>query len=275
MFERLRCFIRARWRFRGYEPQPVTVKTVCRWVGQFSPPDRKYLPTLLKHIRYVDEQETRRILFDLNRQLVERLANEGIPIEKIIYVQVDEAGSSSPFMLGLLKNDARLDRLDCKFVDSRDVRMLRDTTDSLEEGAIIYVDDFAGTGRQFCRSRDFVIPYTVGNFAEFFLVPFICEEAVRELAKRGVEPITAGIHKAEDRLLRTECTLVAPKIRDHLTSLSSRINPKWALGDRNMGAMIVFYRNAPNSVPLILRGSLNQDPYVGILPRSTDLPPFF
>ena len=37
--------------------------------------------------------------------------------------------------------------------------------------------------------------------------------------------------------------------------------------------MVVLYRNAPNTVPVLLRGNVGQD-VVGVLPRTTDLPPF-
>jgi len=273
MFEKLRCFMVARFRFRGYEPQPVTLKSVLDWVNQFEKPDRKHLPVLLRQVRYVDASETKSTLIRLNNDLLARLSDSGIPPKKVIYVQVDDAGSSSPFMLGLLKNAARLERLSCKFVDSRDVRGLREATDNIEEGAIVYVDDFAGTGRQFCRSRDFAVEYTVGNFAGFFLAPYVCEEAVAELKARGVEPVAAGIHRREDRALRPESSLVSVGVRKQLTGLCSKVNKKYGLGFQNLGSMIVYYRNAPNGVPLVLRGSLNQTPYVGILPRTTDLPP--
>ncbi len=36
--------------------------------------------------------------------------------------------------------------------------------------------------------------------------------------------------------------------------------------------MVVLYRNAPNSVPALLRGSQNQVPFAGIFPRTTDMP---
>lgn len=273
MFEKLKCFLHAR-RFRGYRPQPVTLRTVSDWVDQFPPDERRNLPTLLGHIKYVTESETCKILVELNTALLARLEQAGISSKKVIYIQVDDAGSSSPAMLNLLRDAARLERIGCRFLDSKNVRGLYDATNELEEGAIIYVDDFAGTGNQFCKSRDFVIQYTVGNFAEFFLTPYICEEAIAELEIRGVEPVNQGIHRIGDRPLRPESTLLPAHDRQQLTELCSRIDGKFGLGYRNLASMIVFYRNAPNSVPLVIRGSLNQQPYVGILPRTTDLPPF-
>lgn len=273
MFERLRCFLAARGRFRGYQPQPVTLRTVARWVGQFEKHERGNLPLLLRHVTYITEPQATRTLCELNASLLDRLVALGVPANKVIYVQVDDAGSSSPYMLSVLRNAARLESRGCTLVDSRDTRGLRDATDRLEEGAIVYVDDFAGTGDQFCRSRDFVAQCVVGNFAEFFLALCVCEEAARQLEARGVEPVSARIHRACDRALRPESRLLPDRAREQLSALSARVNGKFGLGYRNLGSMVVLYRNAPNSVPLVIRGSRNQAPYVGILPRTTDLPP--
>ena len=39
-----------------------------------------------------------------------------------------------------------------------------------------------------------------------------------------------------------------------------------------MAAMVILYRNAPDNVPVLLRGSGGQAPYIGIFPRTTDMP---
>ena len=77
-------------------------------------------------------------------------------------------------------------------------------TNELEEGAIVYVDDFAGTGRQFCTTRDNVKENIVGSFVEFLLVPVICEEALYELGKRDIEAMLAIFtHEPNDHSTRT------------------------------------------------------------------------
>jgi hypothetical protein len=272
MFYKIACYLLARSRFHDYEPQPVTFSRVTKWLSQFAESDHKYFLTLLRHVNYFSASHTVHTLKELNRRLLKDLASDGIPPQKVIYVQVDEAGSSSHWTLATLRNSERLENLGCTFLDSKNVRGLNESTDKLEEGAIIYVDDFAGTGNQFCRSRDFVAQHVVGNFVEFFLLPCICEEAVNQLVERGVEPRAFCVHKRQDRLLHPEGNLCSEQVKSRLVELSSRIDPKFALGYRNLGSMVVFSRNCPNSAPVLLRGSRNQSPFVGILPRTTDLP---
>jgi hypothetical protein len=50
------------------------------------------------------------------------------------------------------------------------------------------------------------------------------------------------------------------------------IHSRMGLGFSSMATMVVLYRNAPNTTPLVIRGNLDQRSFVGIFPRTTDLP---
>ncbi|MGA2467542.1 MAG: hypothetical protein ABSH06_24755 [Thermodesulfobacteriota bacterium] len=259
-------------RFYDYKPQAVTVGTIKIWLQQFEEKDQKTLIAFLDKVFYLSEKNVEKLLVDLNKSLLARLNESQITPKNIIYVQIHEAGSSSPVILNMIRDRALLERKGCHFIDSKDVRALNELTNKLENGAIIYVDDFVGTGNQFCEVRDFVVPYIVGNFSEFFLLPCICEEALYELGKRGVEAVSGHIHSKSDRPLHPNSSVLPPTIKKRLIELCLKIDQKGGLGYRNLATMVVLYRNAPNSVPLILRGSLKQNPWRGILPRTTDLP---
>lgn len=267
-----RKYWRIKRRFYDYRPQPVTVDSIKAWVQQFEEKDQKAVLVLLDRVFYLSEKNVEKLLLDLNNSLLARLDESQIPLKNVIYVQIHEAGSSSPVILNMVRDRALLERKGCHFVDSKDVRALNELTNKIENGAIIYVDDFAGTGNQFCEVRDFVATYIVGNFSEFFLLPYICEEALYELGKRGVEAVSGYVHSKSDRPLHPNSSILSSTIKKRLIELCLRIDQKGGLGYRNLATMVVLYRNAPNSVPLILRGSLKQKPWVGILPRTTDLP---
>lgn len=261
-------------KLRDYKPQPVTLASIDEWLKQFDKADRKHLRLLLKHVIFVNESEVRKRLVNQNKVLFERLARDGLQPKNIVYVQIDEAGSSSALMLNMLKEAEFLERRGCEFADSKDVYRLNETTNKLGEGAIVYVDDFVGTGNQFCRSRDFVMQHVVGTFSEFLIVPSICEEAIYQLGKRGVESLSEHVHGKGERPLHPNCTRFHASIKKRLVDLCQAINSKWGLGYEGIASMVVLYRNAPNGVPLLLRGSLGQSPFKGVLPRIQDfLPP--
>ena len=264
--------LRAAWRFHDYKPQAVTFGSASRWIKQFHKHDRRLAGKLLDRVIYLSESKTKEILVHQNAVLMKRLANAGLPTEKLVYVQVHDAGSSSPVMLNMLRDAAHLLRLGCKFVDSRDSLRLNEITNELGEGALIYIDDFVGTGNQFCSARDFAVQNMVGTFSEFLLVPSICEEAIYEISERGIEAFAGHVHSKAERPLHLNSNIFDSDSKDRLTLLCRGINARFDLGYKSLATMVVLYRNAPNTVPALLRGSLNQMPFAGIFPRTTDLP---
>src|SRR5271169_4020714 len=90
-------------RYPDYRPQPVTWSGVIRWMRQFKPDDRRAIRLLLDYIVYFSEEMVRKALVEQNEALMKRLLGAGLQPEKLIYVQVHEAGSSSPVMLNILR----------------------------------------------------------------------------------------------------------------------------------------------------------------------------
>lgn len=263
---------RAAIRFRDYKPQRVTYGVVREWLSQFEKKHRKSLCELLSQVVYKSESEIITIVSSLNNQLIRRLENAGIRSNQIIYMSIDAAGSSSHFMLNLLRDTQRLERRGCILLDSYNVAMIKDLTYELGEGAIIYVDDFIGTGKQFIRTRKRVSEYVLGNFSEFLLAPCICEEALKILEEPGVEPISGIVHLKKERPLHPESNWFDETKKKELSELCLKMHQDEGLGFKKMATMVAFFRNSPNTMPLILRGNLNQKPLKGVLPRTTDLP---
>jgi hypothetical protein len=269
---RLFYSIKAALRFRDYNPQAVTFLSTHKWMGQVQRRDRRVVGKLLDNVIYFSQDRTKRILAGLNDQLLRRLANAGIPAKKVVYVSFDDTASSSHMMLGMLRDASALQQRGCNLCDSRDIRGLTQLADKLKEGAIVYVDDFVGSARQFGRARDFVMQYVFENFAEFLLVPSICEEGKDELERRGIEVLAHNVHMKADRALQTTCTFFNEVDRNRVIEICEQIDPKMALGVEKMATMVVFYRNAPNQIPAVLRGNKDLKPFHGIFPRTTDLP---
>lgn len=241
-------------RFSDYKPQPVTIATLTNWLQQFEEKDRKAILALLDKVIYLSEKDTEQLLVNSNASLLARLQNDGISTKNVIYVQLHDPGSSSPLILSILRDRGHLEQKGCHFIDSKNVRELNEVTDKLGHGSIVYVDDFAASGTQFCNARDFLSKYIVGNFSEFFLLPSICEEAIYELGKRGVEAISGPIHSKVDRPLHPNSMLLDPVTKDRLIELCKNIDEKAGLGYKGLATMVVLFRNAPNTIPVILRG---------------------
>ncbi len=270
-------FLRAFWKilfyFRGYRPQPVTLLSAWRWLSQFPVSHRCQLLLLLDHVIYISEERTVASLVSLNQDILSRLRADDVKLDRVIYVSIDTAGSSSPVMLNRLRDAENLVRRGAKFVDSKDRFSLRDLTGTIGSGAIIYVDDFAGTGKQFHRNHEWAAQFILGTFSEFFIAPVICEEAYQRIEESGVVAVSSCVHTTDQRPLHRESKILSDHWKRHIIDLCKEINPnpKASLGFGNLATMVVFYLNAPNTMPLVFRGSLKQSPYRGIFPRSDDL----
>src|SRR5262245_57008295 len=105
-------------KFPGYAPQPLTMAGAARWLNQFEKADRNAIRGLLNRIIYLSEKMVRKILVEQNAILMGRLADAGVPAKKLVYIQVHDAGSSSPVMLNMLRDRAGLEQRGCKFLDS-------------------------------------------------------------------------------------------------------------------------------------------------------------
>ncbi len=263
---------RVAFRCRDYKPQSISIRLAQKWLQQFEKQDRRAITALMDRIIYFSEAQTRRILLNQNDAILRKLTKSGLRLRNVIYAHIHEAGSSSPMMLALLRDAARLERLGCKFIGSREVLNLNRMTNELEEGALVYVDDFLGTGNQFCEERKFMMDHVVGNFAEFLLVPCICEEAYKKLSEIGVEVFTEKIHTRAERPLHDDSAILPPESKERLRTLCTRIDRKCALGYEQLASMVVMYRNSPNTLPVMFRGNVDQEPFVGIFPRISDLP---
>lgn len=264
--------LKAKARFRDYGPQPVTFSGTRKWFSQFPKQDRKIAGHLLDRVIYLSERDTRKILVHQNKILMENLAKAGLAPKRLVYLQTDEAGSSSPQMLSMIRNEGGLQQRGCKLLDSRDALGINKVTDKLEEGALIYIDDFVGSGNQFCKARDAVQQSVVGTFSEFLLVPSICEEGYERLIDLGIGVYAGHIHSRAERPLHSHSHLLQSAERERFVELCKKVRPKKCLGYDDLAAMVVLYRNAPNAIPAVLRGSDKQAPFYGMFPRYKDLP---
>jgi hypothetical protein len=268
--------IEALWRtvtlFRRYQPQSVTLLSVWRWLKQFPSGLRWDLLALLANVIFISEGQTGAYLEQGNAEVLSRLNADSLGPKNIIYVALDSVGSSSGVMLNILRDRQNLERKGSKFIHTRDGDLMTRYSDELGRGAIVYVDDFAGSGRQFLRNRAIIAPFITGNFAEFIIAACICEEAVTAIESAGVVPLSGLVHQKSERPLHSECSILQPEIKKQFVALCEQIHPSAGLGFKRMATMVVLERNAPNTTPLLFRGNLHQDPMKGIFPRWDDLP---
>ncbi len=261
-------------RFHAYRPQPVTPSSALRWLCQFDDSERAALRKAASRLTFVSEKKFIQDLLDRNKELLKKLQDDGVPLSNIIYISIGVAGSSSHATLNLVRDGALLQNHGCRFADGRSYESIHDLTNILESGVIIYVDDFAGTGEQFCKAQDKLASYIRGSFSQYYLLHTACEEAIQKIDGIGVVPWQYAIHEKCVRPLHANSTILSSEERECLTRLCLRIrNGKLdPLGHGAIAASIVFYQNTPDNVPCVFRGDKHQQNFFGLVPRTTDLP---
>jgi hypothetical protein len=259
-------------RLKDYEPFPATYERVKSWLYQFNEDERKVLLKTVSHLVFVDKKSFISGLLEENGKLLESLRAKGVQKSNIIYVSVDSAGSSSQVTLNLLRDHGHFGRFGCHFVDSKDIEQIRVLTAKLKSGVIIYVDDFAGTGTQFSRTQQHFAQFVQGVFSHHVLFHTACPEAYDKIERIGVSVRTHKLHSKENRPLHERSSLLAIGERELLTTTCGKINRSYGLGFGSLATMVVFYRNSPNSVPLVFRGDIGQKKWCGLVPRFDDLP---
>ena len=267
-------FFRVSWKilfeFNDYKPKKVNLCSVLDWVNQFPIPMRLNLFKLLGYVFYYSEKKTGSIISSLNKALLEKLKSDGVDITQVIYYSHDAGAGSSQVILNMLRDTDNLERRGANLVS--DSRHLEETTNKIGRGAIIYVDDFIGTGTQFIENRNWIANFISGVFSEFVMAPIICEESISKLDELGISPIFEKIYCFTERPLHQNSNILKNEEKSKLIQICENIDPKFGLGYKNSAAMVVFYRNSVKNIPLVLRGNVKQNPYRGIFPRTDDLP---
>jgi hypothetical protein len=260
-------------RFRDYRPQAVTYRRIQRWLNQFDAADRRDALRMLGDVEYFTESRIQESLVTLNRSLLRTLRERGLDYTQVIYIQIDDAGSSSAVILNTLRNLSGLAQRKCPLLDGKDVRQIADLTTKMGEGAIVYVDDFIASGDQFLGARNFVSQVINGNFPEFVLVPCVCEEGFTTISREGIEVVSGLLHERAARPLHGYCAEFDNQARERLINWSrDRFVHDYyeGLGYKRLATSVVLCSDAPDTTPLMLRGSSDAD-FVGIFPRFSDL----
>ena len=235
------------------------------WVKQFPRECRDDAARLAANLDFLSKKWIVSELIRLNSEIEKKLGADGVPPSNIVYVALDDPASSSPAMCKLLRDQGRLSRR--KFVAATSGTEINRVTERLNTGAIVYVDDFAGTGSQFKAARADVREYIDGTFSEFFLVLCICDEATKVVETQGVEVVSEKRHAKSERPLLSESRFLEEEVRIRLVEYSYKKWGQQSLGFGMLATNVIFSHNSPDSTPIIFRGERGQRSWFGIVPR--------
>ena len=234
-------------------------------MNQFPKECRDDVARLAANLVFFSQSRIISELIRLNAEIEARLGEDDVPPTNIVYVSLDDPPSSSPAMCRLLRHHGGLSGR--RFVTATSGSEINRATRSLRTGAIVYVDDFSGSGSQFKTARTDVREYIDGTFSEFFLLPCICEEALSVVEAEGVVAMYQKRHTKSERPLLPESNFLEEAARQRIVEHS---DDTWGMGSLGFGMLatnVILSHGAPDTTPIMFRGDTGQQPWFGIVPR--------
>src|SRR5258708_5218303 len=172
---------------------------IHKYVRQFSRPDRRAVFHMLEAVQYLPKHETELLLRNNLTSLIQRARQAGIDSSNIFVIPASAEGSSSGEMIDII---ATIEAREAWGVTlfTGNVAALRKSLRKVTAAMVIFVDDFAGSGKQFAGAfgawQGAVSQSTVTSI---FMTVVMCPEARTKIQSLGVEPAFAILHSEQER----------------------------------------------------------------------------
>ncbi len=254
--------------FGGYEPVAVNDVRIHRWLRQFGPQDYDLGLSFLQEIQYYAAARQQQLCKVLHKLVVEEVNGVGISAKKTVYVPMGAAGESGHMIAYRYERANRLSG--GKVVDLLNVpRVIHER----KGVAIVFLDDFVGTGAQAVSYwNDRVKDVVPGNIPLFYAVLVGCQGGAKNVEGNTPLRVVCSHYLTEDRILgSTKCNRFSLAGRAALLRYCRQARRKNPLGYGALGVLVSFQHGTPSNAPSILRGSPRQHPWLGVLPRTEDL----
>lgn len=259
-------------RWKAYKGRRISVEDVRRWLQQFGTNlDQRLMFRLLVNLKFVDEDQIRQRLVTLQQMITRDVSfrYEGkVPrLHDIVISYLDGPGKSGFQYAKLYGEENKI-----YFNNIQEpTRALKSARGDNSVKAIVFVDDFLGTGRSAIDSlsgmRDELLELeTARKIAVFICVVAGFQKSAHsvehELAAKGfhahvriAEPLADGDRAFSDQNKVYRDADERAKAKRLARDLGARLEPKHPLGYGDSEALVVFERSCPNNTLPIIWGS--------------------
>lgn len=233
----------------------LNYEDVVRWICQFNTNDQEIAVKIFLAINYFDITN----VYERCRNIVRQATLSADPT-KIRYCQLGMAGESGGRLLADMRVGANIPQEYC--IDRNDLARIDDSTVE----AIVFVDDFLGSGNQAINEWEEKIEPQLQHFCgKIYYAPIVhfspAIDAVRK--KTNFEIIESYSIDNADRMFHEECDLLGLVANEKLAAkarfkkLGEPLFKDHPLGWRDGQFALVFYYGPPNNSLPILWSSEN------------------
>jgi hypothetical protein len=251
--------------FAGYH-RPIDINTINKWLSQFDNQDQDLAARALDAISFYSAAHIATNLLsglDLvpgwNPDRGHRVGNWRFLAYSI------SAGESGDSMLHTLRRACGLTRQadNDLFAYKSDLLRLQPTF----QDTVIFVDDFAGTGRQACTYwEETMAELLPGSPNTYLLLVAATERAIQRIeTDTPLRVITYDHLNSTDDIFSPDCLHFSDIDKQKLLMYNSRADPRIPRGSGDCGTLVVFTHGAPNdSIPIL---HANRRGWQGLFPR--------
>jgi hypothetical protein len=259
--------------FGSYQPRPVDRERLRAWLRQFRPADYDLALRVLENTQFYDTQRIQRLMADLHGQVKVQLANDGFrTLENVAFLALGRVGESGHEIFTRYRNINRLYRTPAMLPQLLELQqILFEAEAESRDLALVFLDDFIGTGRQVTDYWNEVLSQMIRPTQPLYLATIAaCPDGIDKIVRETPFQVIPA-HIVQNRHLFPLSDLFTDPEKATITDYCETVgNPPMGIG--GLGAMLAFAHGCPNNAVAILRGSKSQRHWRGILPRFDDLP---
>ncbi len=260
-------------KFGAYQPQPVTRSTLWDWLRQVEPQDYELLIRLAECVHYYDVPGMSMALRQLHRAIRDQLIADGIPqIRRMVFVPPGEPGESGHEILRRYRNVNSLQQTSARLKLVPQLQEVVVEAQEASEGlAVIFLDDFVGTGDQIERYwREVLVQVIPPPLPALYIGTIAaCDEGVIKVQSATPLKVIPVHFTPAVAHLRT-CPRFTDAEKDRLRQYCGAIGNQ-PFGYGNLELLLAFTHGSPDNTISLLRGAKGQRKWKGILPGYSDL----
>lgn len=251
-------------RFAGYR-QPPTRDILCKWLNRFEPEHLATAHKVLDAVIVVTEREIHQGYHDALTALPGWSKTAAAREGRWFFVGVGGAGESGPAMLRMFREANGLTAAHWQgfFKAPRELPGLELTAFD----HVVFVDDFAGTGRQIVSYWPLMQELVASEAACYLLLTAITEDAARNIQDNTALDVRAPLRlDATANVFAAACDRFDDEERKVLEDYGKVAWPACPKGFGDCGLTLILSHKTPNNTIPILHA--NHEQWEGPFPRN-------
>lgn len=251
-------------RFRYYRDPPDKA-AIEAWLNLFNAEHQAVAAKVLDNVVIVSERQIhegyRRALNNLDGWHLDEAQRKG----RWFFVGFGKPSESGPAMLRLFKeaNDMAVAKYEPLFRSLADLPALKLT--ALD--TVVFIDDFAGTGRQVCKMWPIVAELVASEATCHLVLTAATADATEAIAQRTTLLCHAdAVLPPDANIFADACETFTPEEKAVIESYGERADPRNPKGFGRCGLLFVLSHKTPNnSIPILHVNEVER--WVGLFPR--------